>query len=162
METDDALIRYREIPGSTVPFDDNTSALSLFCRYFTDEVWNLLLTETNRYAHVNLSSMPNACAWTDVTIDEMKAFIGVTIVMGIIQLSRLDMYWQTTNLLITTSGISNIMSRIRFQQIFWYLHLADNAHQIPTDQPGHDKLYQVQNLLDILSRQLQSNYTPTE
>ena len=69
------------------------------------------------------------------------------------------MYWQTTNPLITTSGISNIMSRIRFQQIFWYLHLTDNAHQIPADQPGHDKLYKVRNLL---SRQFQSDYTPIE
>ena len=72
------------------------------------------------------------------------------------------MYWQTTNPLITTSGVSSIMSTIRFQQIFCYLHLADNAHQIPADQPGHDKLYKVRNLLDILSRQFQYNYTPTE
>ena len=96
------LYRYREIPGSTVPFDDNTNAASLFCRYFTDEVWNLLVTETNRYAQANLSSMPNAHKWTDVTTEEMKAFIGITILMGIIQLSQLNMYWQTTNPLITT------------------------------------------------------------
>ena len=101
-------------------------------------------------------------AWTDVTTEEMKAFIGITILMGIIQLPRLDMYWQTTNPLITTSGVSSIMSRILFQQIFCYLHLADNAHQITADQPGHDKLYKVRDLLDILSRQFQSNYTPTE
>ena len=156
------LYRYREIPGSTVPFDDNTNAASLFCRYFTDEVWNLLVTETNRYAQANLSSMPNACIWTDVTTEEMKAFIGITILMGIIQLPRLDMYWQTTNPLITTTAVFSITSRIRFQQIFHYLHLVDNAHQIPADQPGHDKLYKVHNLLDILSRQFQSNYTPTE
>ena len=79
--------------------------------------------------------------------------------MGIIQLPCLDMYWQTTNPLITTNGISNIMSRIWFQQVFQYLHLADNAHQIPADQPGHDKLYKVRNLL---SRQFQSDYTPIE
>ena len=66
--------------------------MSLFCRYFTDEVWNLLVTETNCYAQANLSSMPNARAWTDVTTEEMKVFIGITILMGIIQLSQLDMY----------------------------------------------------------------------
>ena len=41
------LYRYREIPDSTIPFDDNTTAVSLFCKYFTDEVWNLLVIETN-------------------------------------------------------------------------------------------------------------------
>ena len=83
-EPQSVLYRYREIPGSTVPFDDDTTAVSLFYRYFTDEVWNLLVTETNRYAQANLSSMPHARAWTDVTIEEMKAFIGITILMGII------------------------------------------------------------------------------
>ena len=55
------LYHHREIPGSTVPFDESTTAVSLFCRYFSDEVWNLLVTETNRYAQANLSFMPNAC-----------------------------------------------------------------------------------------------------
>ena len=68
------LYHYREIPGSTVPFDDNTNAVSLFCRYFTDEVWNLLVTETH-YAQANLSSMPNACVWIDVTTEKMKALL---------------------------------------------------------------------------------------
>ena len=35
----------------------------------------------------DLSFMPNAHAWTDVTTEEMKAFIGITIPMEIIQLS---------------------------------------------------------------------------
>ena len=92
----------------------------------------------------------------------MKAFIGITIIMGIIRLPRLEMYWQTTNPLIATSGVCKTMGRIRFQQIFRFLHLADNSQQIPVDQPGHDKLFKVRHLLDILSRQFQSNYTPTE
>ena len=78
------LYHYRKIPGSKVPFDDNTTAVSLFCRYFTDEVWHLLVTESNHYAQANLSSMPNAHAWADVTTEEMKAFIRITILMGII------------------------------------------------------------------------------
>ena len=85
-------------------------------------------------------------------------FIRITILIRIIQLPWLDMYWQTTNPLTTTSGVSSIMSRIHFQQIFHYLHDAYNAHQIPADQPGHDKLCKVCKLLDILTWQFQSNY----
>ena len=91
--------------------------MSLFCRYFTDEVWNLLVTETNPYAHANFSSMANAHAWIDVTTEEMKAFIRITIVMGIIQLPQPDIYWQITNPVITTSGVSSIMSGIRLRFI---------------------------------------------
>ena len=61
-EPPSVLYCYRKIPGSTVPFDDNTTAVSLFSRFLTDEVLNLLFTETYRYAQANLSSMPKACA----------------------------------------------------------------------------------------------------
>ena len=73
-----------------------------------DEVLDLLVTETNQYAQANLSRLPNARAWSDVSIEEMKAFIGVTILMLIIQLPRLEMYWKTNNPMIATSGVSNI------------------------------------------------------
>ena len=72
------------------------------------------------------------------------------------------MYWQTTNSLIATCGICKTMGRIRFQQIFRFLHLADNSQQIPVDQPGHNKLFKNRHLLDVLSRKFQSIYTPTE
>ena len=63
-EPPSVLYHYREITRSTVPFDDNTTAVSLFSRYFIDELWNLLVTETNHYAQAN------AHAWTDVTTEE--------------------------------------------------------------------------------------------
>ena len=44
---------------------------------------------TNQYAQANISQKPNACAWNDVTVVEMKAFIGMTILLGIIQLPRM-------------------------------------------------------------------------
>ena len=68
------LYDYKEIPGSTIPFENGTTAVSLFCRYFTDEVWNLLVTETNRYSLDNLSHKPNAHAWSNVSVDEMKVW----------------------------------------------------------------------------------------
>ena len=65
--------------------------------------------------------------------------------------------WKTSHPVIDTTGISNTMSQVHFQQIYRYFHLADNANQIPADQLGYDKLYKIQNLLDMLSRQFQSN-----
>ena len=59
-------------------------------------MWDLLVTETNRYAQVKISHKPNARAWNDVTVIEMKVFIGMTILLGIIRLPRIEMYWQTT------------------------------------------------------------------
>ena len=54
------------------------------------------------------------------------------------------------------------MTRICFQQIFRFLHLADSALQIPRGEPGYDKLYKVRKLLDILTEKFKPNYTPSE
>ncbi len=51
---------------------------------------------------------------------------------------------------IVTPGISNIMPLRRFEQLFRCFHLANNANQIPYGQPGHDKLFKVRSLLDII------------
>ena len=45
--------------------------------------------------------------------------------------------------LIRTSRISDIMSRVRFQQIFRFLHLADSAGQVTPGIDGHHKLYKI-------------------
>lgn len=58
---------------------DGSTALDLFCKFFTPEVWYLLLNETNRCANANLSSKPKACHWFDVSLPEMKAFIEMII-----------------------------------------------------------------------------------
>ena len=49
-----ASFYYNFMPEAKVLFKNNTSAFNLFCLFFTDEVWDLLTTETNRYANTNL------------------------------------------------------------------------------------------------------------
>ena len=51
------------------------------------------------------------------------------------------------------------MSRIRFEQIFRYLHLADNSLQIPAGDPGHDKLFKVHQFVDLVTAKFQLLYT---
>ena len=144
-----------------MPIPDGTSSLDIFCRFFTDEVWDLLVTETNRYAHNHTSTKPNARVYDDVDIDEMKAFIGVLILMGILQLPRLEMYWSTSELhkYVSTPGISSILTKTRFEQIFHFLHVANNAEQAtPTTTP--DKLFKIRALANLLLASFQSNYVP--
>ena len=117
-----------------------------------------MVTETNRYASENLSHTPRARAWEDVTVAEMKAFVGLLILMGILRLPRLEMYWQVKHPLIATEGISSIMSRNRFEQIFRFLHLADSSQQILAGQPGHDKLFKVRPFLDLVLPRFESEY----
>ena len=109
------LFAYAAKRGSKVPFTDDTLAVDLFYSYFIEDIWALLVTKTNRYAQQNLSEKPNARVWMEVSVEEMKAFIGLLIVMGVVKLPRLAMYWQQSNHLIAIGGISDVMSRTRFQ-----------------------------------------------
>ena len=121
-----------------------------------------MLKETNRYAATHQSDKPHARPWHDVTVKEMRAFVGMLILMGICRFPRLHLYWQIMVPLIKTDGISNIMSRVRFQQIFIFLHLADSAGQVPAGEDGHDKLYEIRSFMDLLTQQFFDIYTPTE
>ena len=161
-EPDSLLFTYTGKHGSNVPFTADTSAVDLFYNYFTEDVWALLVTETNRYAQQNLSEKPSARVWTEVSVEEMKAFIGLLITMGIVKLPRFTMYWQKSSCFISTGGIFDVMSKTRFQGIFRFLHLADSSQEIPQGEPGHDRLYKVRKLLDILTTQFESSYTPSE
>ena len=71
---------------------DSTTAVSLFDRFFTEEVWDLLVTETNRYVATNQSGKPHACKWYDVTVKEMRTFVGMLILMGIYCIPSLHLY----------------------------------------------------------------------
>ena len=146
-------------PGPNSSLSVTASPLDLFCRFLTLAVWNLIVTETNRYADEVRTASPHARPWHAVTIVEMKAFIGLTIIMGIIQLPRLEMYWQTSHSLICTPGVSSIMSLVRFEQIFRFLHLANSTLQVPAGQPGYDRLFKVRELLDIVTPLFESEYT---
>ena len=92
--------------------------------------------------------------WHDVTVEDMKAFVGLLIIMGILQLPRLEMHWQTESNLIQTPGISSVISQIRFEQIWRYLHLADNSQDNKTD-----KLFKVRHFVDLVTAQFSENYT---
>ena len=50
------------------------------------------------------------------------------------------------------------MSNNRFEQIFRFLHLCDNAQQIPSGQPGHNKWFKVRQFLDIISQAFEREY----
>ena len=60
--------------------------------------------------------------YDDVDVDEMKTFIGILILMGILRLPRLRCI--EARKYISTPGISTLLTKT---QIFRFLHVANNA-----------------------------------
>ena len=65
------------------------------------------MRKTNEYAEVK-KTRSRYQSWKPVTVAEMKAFVGVILNMGIIQLQRVEDYW-----------LKNIVSHIPFFQFYF-------------------------------------------
>lgn len=93
------------------PFSPNVqvdldSPLAIFETFFDDELFNIIVSQTELYATQKNKSF-------SISIEEIKAFFGVLIIMGFHKLPTLRSYW-STNLNFSVSRISNIMSLKRF------------------------------------------------
>lgn len=75
-------------PTYQLPFDANP--LQFFMVIFHLALVQIIVDNTNLYAAQSVDQ-----GWVDTTIDEMKAFLGLQILMGIIQLPRYTMYWSS-------------------------------------------------------------------
>ena len=54
--------------------------------------------------------------------------------------------------------ISSIMSRDRFLEIFYSLHLANKSLKPKQESKDYNKIYKVKNFTEILRRNFQKNY----
>ena len=72
--------------------------------------------------------------------EELQAFIGMNIAMGILRLPQVRDYW-ATNEVLSTPWFPSIMPRDRFFQIMRYLHLVDSSLQRKKGEEGYVPLF---------------------
>lgn len=95
--------------------------------HLTNDIYELIVRETNdcvhQYIDANQDKADNKYvgSWYDLTKEELKAFIAMIILMGIIHKPNVNSYWSMDELFATPS-FSQIMSRDRFKLILKFLH----------------------------------------
>ncbi|KAF6208938.1 hypothetical protein GE061_014680 [Apolygus lucorum] len=121
---------------------EGTSPGHFFDLMFTVGFFNLLVREINSFAaelmcrkvyeqqrrrEKGLTPLkkPLIFKWEDVTIEEVKKWLGITFMMGIIKLDRLRDYW-TQNEKFSLPFFHGHMSRDRWFSILEALHFAPN------------------------------------
>ena len=127
-----------------------TDPLECFHLLLPDEFYDQLLVETNRYAIQQREEKNNFNLWSPVTKEELMAFVGLNIAIGIISLPSIEDYWSTDPIL-SHSWFHVIMSRDRFREILRYVHLVNNKKAPSRSNPHFDKLWKVRPILDVLS-----------
>jgi len=153
-------IDFGEEPGINVSTRNLKSCLDYFELRFTQEVWQLLVSQTNIYAEQKRGSAESS-VWYPVTESEMKAWISLYLNMGLVTKPNLNCYWSTDPVL-SSPFFPSLMSRTRFFQILRYLHFADNNHAPPRDSADYNKLYKIQPFLDLVMASCQDVYTPEQ
>ncbi len=154
------IIEFSERSGPTRVLDGSNRAIDFFQLFYTDELMKLIVEYTNLNAARKRDSDPdnNKGAWSDVTLDEFKAFYGLSLLMGCMTFDRDEMYWSNSSKhKLIGSSFGEIMTRNRFIQIRRYLHFSDDA-QVAAHRD--DKLYKVRLLLDSLRKSYQEEYIP--
>ncbi|VDI36113.1 Hypothetical predicted protein [Mytilus galloprovincialis] len=94
-----------QITGPSHNLNPNASELEYFKLFFDDNMLEKIVSQTNQYAAQN---GPDPL-WSDTTRDEISAFIGMQILMGINQLPDYSFYW-SNNKYLGNQGFKEVMS----------------------------------------------------
>jgi hypothetical protein len=95
--------------------------MDYFSLFFNYELLNNIVVKTNRYARHKISELqfsPKSIwsRWSDVSVPEMKVFLGVIINMGLMP------EWITQ-----IQFFGDVLYRVHFLQIFWMMHMGNNT-----------------------------------
>ncbi|KAK9977045.1 hypothetical protein ABG768_018866 [Culter alburnus] len=119
--------------------DQLSSPCSYFTRFFDEELFQLIAEQTNLYS----------CQLRGTSIntnpDEVRSFIGMKLIMGIVKMPSVDDYWSEGT---RYQKIANVMSVKRFQCLSRMIHFQDNA----ISDPDQDRLFKVRPVLEHMRK----------
>ena len=144
----------REVGPTFIVPEDPTS---IFLALFTTELLDHVTAETNRLSASQLEG-GSPSAWA-TTADEMKAFLGFLMLMGIQKLPGLYNYWSTDEVL-HSFAIASRISRKRFLNLRRFLHFVDNDTVAARGEDGYDRLAKVRPVITAVKDSFLASYAP--
>jgi hypothetical protein len=127
--------------------DEQISIEESFYKFFTKEILDFI--KSNKHPNKKLKPFKIK----EITYDEMKVFIGLVVLMGIVKLHSLRDYWSEDSF-IATLPFRFYIGRDRFIYILRFLHVFDSK-QIPSD--NKDPLIRARLFSELLKRKCQEN-----
>lgn len=154
-------ISFQETGGLNKQLPDDINPYDVFTLFVDDEIINLLVLETNRYAQQKLNESrltpgSRMHKWKPTNPEEIKQFLGLLLWMGLVKVSPIANYW-AKNELYNFRLPRQIMSRNRFELLLCNFHFVDNM-SIARD----DRLGKILPFFNKLVGKYQEAYTPGE
>lgn len=150
--------------GVLVDISNDATPLQIFSLLVPDSILGEVVFQTNLYADqviaaAKLKNKSRINNWTEMTLEELKNFIALTVFMGLDEKPAIEDYWAQSGIF-HNYVFPSVMSRNRFQLIRRFLHFADNRQWNPNDE-NRDRLYKVRKFIDTLIANFQSTYWPS-
>ncbi|GBM85351.1 PiggyBac transposable element-derived protein 4 [Araneus ventricosus] len=113
-------------PGIKVSIRQSDDKLGYFCLFFDGEVISFIAKETNsfaeeHFANFELTPSTGDLQWKDVTSEELKRFISLLIIQGIVQKPTEKWFWSKRPIL-CTPFFGNVMNEKRYSLVMKFLH----------------------------------------
>jgi hypothetical protein len=107
--------------GPFVYLPSDAAAYDFFEMLFPASMWELMVTESSRYAQQR-----NRLKGDAITVQEMKAVVGLVLAMGIHVLPRIENYWNQ-HWVLGVPQFAQVMTAKRFWYLWSNIHLVENG-----------------------------------
>ena len=151
-------VQFNEPVGPTQPLPATATAIDFFMQMFDEDLFKHIVEQTNLYASLHPPSAAHY-EWYDTSVEELKAFFGTVILMGITKLPSIEDYWST----VPELGAPHIVRAFpinRFKHIIAALHFNDNSTALLRTDPNYDKLHKVRPVIESILSKCKSLYNP--
>lgn len=139
---------------------DDADTRDYFRILFPDSLFEHMVEQTNNYAlYRQRRSGKSDPHWHPTDVREMKAYVGLNILMGINQLPDTGMYW-ASDIFIGNAGFKKTMTARRFEKLTQYLQLCDRESEPVRGERGYDGLFKIRSLLDVVENTMWDAYVP--
>jgi len=81
-------------PESLVPDNTTLTLIEFFSLFWNDDILGQIVQATNPYADLKRQGKQDKWWICPLTVIELRKFLGITIMMGIIRLSNRSQYWR--------------------------------------------------------------------
>ena len=155
---------FREATGPTDPLPHDARAVDFLHQMVGADFFAKLAAATNANAArkrppAKPRDDPTATSdlhWHATTEDEMRAFIGINIAMGLKDLADYRDCWSDEPILHDTF-VAGVMPRCRYEKLFQYFHCS-----LPADEVADDKLASVRPLIAVFTENFHRCFAPCQ
>jgi len=147
--------------GPLVILDENIGPMNYFKLFFTDEIIELMVIETNRNAQQYLntqriSSGSRFSFWQPINKNDMEKLMGLLLWMGLVKMTSIADYWSRAERY--KNGVApKTMSWNKFELILRFWHFEDNE-----TSDKDDRLYKGRKLLNMANELVKNIRKPRE